>query len=67
MKNNLFSIITATGSYIPSVVVQNEDHLQHEFYGPDMKKFDKTNEEIIRKLKKSDVRGQEVIFNVPSF
>ena len=51
MKNHLFSVITATGSYIPTVVVQNEDHLQQEFYGPDMKKFDKTNEEIINKLK----------------
>jgi 3-oxoacyl-[acyl-carrier-protein] synthase-3 len=50
MKNNLFSVITATGSYIPTVVVQNEDHLQHEFYGPDMKKFDKSNQEIIKKL-----------------
>jgi len=50
MKNNHYSVITATGSYIPDVVVQNEDHLQHEFYGPDMKKFDKTNEEIIKKL-----------------
>jgi 3-oxoacyl-[acyl-carrier-protein] synthase-3 len=50
MKNNLHSIITATGSYIPTVVVHNKDHLGHEFYGPDMKKFDKTNEEIIKKL-----------------
>jgi 3-oxoacyl-[acyl-carrier-protein] synthase-3 len=50
MKNNLYSVIAATGSYIPTVIVQNKDHLEHEFYGPDMKKFDKTNEEIIKKL-----------------
>jgi 3-oxoacyl-[acyl-carrier-protein] synthase-3 len=50
MKDNLHSVIAGTGSYIPAVVVQNKDHLQHEFYGPDIRKVEKSNEEIIKKF-----------------
>jgi 3-oxoacyl-[acyl-carrier-protein] synthase-3 len=50
MKNNMYSVIIGTGSYIPTVVVKNNDYLKHEFYGPDMKKIQKTNEEIVEKF-----------------
>lgn len=41
------SIIVATGSRIPDVRVSNECFLKHEFHGPDQKKIDKPNEEIV--------------------
>jgi 3-oxoacyl-[acyl-carrier-protein] synthase-3 len=44
------SIITRTGSYIPTRKVANNDFLDHEFYGPDGKKMARPNSEIIAKL-----------------
>ena len=44
------SIITATGSYIPDRKIPNEYFLSHDFYGPDGKKLDKSNLDLIRKL-----------------
>jgi 3-oxoacyl-[acyl-carrier-protein] synthase-3 len=44
------SIITATGSYIPSSVVPNEHFLENEFYNSDGIKLEKPNPEIIQKL-----------------
>lgn len=51
----IYSVITATGSYIPSRKVPNKDFLNHEFLGPDGEKFDKSNDEIIQKLE--DITG----------
>ena len=45
------SIISATGSYIPVVKVPNEKFLNHEFYDANGVRFDKSNEDIIRKLR----------------
>ncbi|MBI5583394.1 MAG: ketoacyl-ACP synthase III [Deltaproteobacteria bacterium] len=44
------SIITGTGSYIPTRRVANNDFLNHEFYGPDGKKLIRPNPEIVAKL-----------------
>ncbi|MBW2208577.1 MAG: ketoacyl-ACP synthase III [Deltaproteobacteria bacterium] len=44
------SIITSTGSYIPSLRVTNEDFLGHEFYGKDGKKLERANADIIKKF-----------------
>lgn len=44
------TVITGTGSHIPSVVVPNEHFLQHEFRGPDGKPIEKTNAEILRQF-----------------
>ncbi|HEX6177710.1 MAG TPA: 3-oxoacyl-[acyl-carrier-protein] synthase III C-terminal domain-containing protein [Thermoanaerobaculia bacterium] len=41
------TVITGTGSHIPSRVVPNEAFLQSEFRGPDQKPIPKTNEEIL--------------------
>lgn len=48
--NNLYSVITGTGSYIPSRQIKNEDFISNEFYDEDGEKYDKTNEEIIEKF-----------------
>ena len=44
------SIITRTGSYIPSVKISNKDFLEHGFYGPDGMKLEKSNLDIIDKF-----------------
>jgi len=50
MNNDIYSIITGTGSYIPARKIKNTDFLKNEFYDIDGSQFDKTNEEIIGKL-----------------
>ena len=44
------SIITASGSYIPTVKITNDHFLGHEFYGADGKKLEKENAEIVQKF-----------------
>ena len=50
MSGATYSVITGTGSYIPSQRIKNEDFLTNEFYGEDGKKLVKSNQEIIDKL-----------------
>ena len=47
----LYSIITGTGSYIPSKMVANSDFLFHDFFDTDGKIFEKANQSIIEKFK----------------
>ena len=44
------SIITGTGSYIPSVTVPNRQFLENEFYQADGAKIPKANQDIVKKL-----------------
>ncbi|HOP48077.1 MAG TPA: ketoacyl-ACP synthase III [Desulfobacteraceae bacterium] len=44
------SIITKTGSYIPTLKVPNADFLKHDFYDTDGKRLTKSNAEIIEKF-----------------
>jgi len=46
----LNSIITRTGSYIPTLRIPNKHFLSHAFYGADGIKLQKSNDEIIHKL-----------------
>ncbi len=46
----IYSVITGTGSYIPSKLVKNENFLVNEFYESDGKKLEKSNQEIIDKF-----------------
>jgi 3-oxoacyl-[acyl-carrier-protein] synthase III len=41
------SVIVGTGSHIPTVVVPNDHFLHHDFHGPDQKRVNKTNREIL--------------------
>ena len=47
----IYSIITGTGSYIPSKMVANSDFLFHDFFDTDGKIFEKANQSIIEKFK----------------
>jgi len=47
----IYSVITGTGSYIPSKKLKNEDFLNREFYESNGDKIKKTNQEIIEKFK----------------
>lgn len=44
------SVITGTGSHIPSVTIPNSFFLDHEFYGKDGVKLEKDNIDIIRQF-----------------
>lgn len=44
------SVIVGTGSHIPPHAVPNDHFLHHEFRGPDRKKIDKPNEEILKQF-----------------
>lgn len=46
----IYSVITGTGSYIPTRRVSNEDFLNNEFYDSGGKRLQKTNQEIIEKF-----------------
>ena len=50
MSKNIYSIITGTGSYIPSKVIKNKDFLTNEFYDKDGVKLSKPNPEIIKRF-----------------
>ena len=50
MSHNIYSVITGTGKYIPTIVVKNEDFLDREFYDGNGLKIDKSNQEIIEKF-----------------
>ena len=44
------TVIAGTGSHIPSVVVPNEHFLDSDFHGPDQKRIDRSNDEILRQF-----------------
>ncbi|GAB7087802.1 3-oxoacyl-ACP synthase III family protein [Marinifilum fragile] len=50
MNHTIYSIITGTGSYIPSRCIKNKDFLDCEFYEEKGDKVDKSNHEIIEKF-----------------
>ncbi|RLD23937.1 MAG: ketoacyl-ACP synthase III, partial [Bacteroidetes bacterium] len=50
MSKSIYSIITGTGSYIPTRRIPNKDFLDKEFYDASGKKLEKSNEEIVKKL-----------------
>ncbi len=52
MSEDIYSIIAATGSYIPEKIVRNEDFLANTFYDKDGKAFEKDNRELIQKFEK---------------
>lgn len=49
-KPSVYSIIVGSGSYLPEVIMRNEDFLHHTFYDPCKQKIAKTNEFIINKF-----------------
>ena len=50
MSKSIYSIITGTGSFVPSNIVKNEDFLTKEFYGANGEKLAKKNADIIDKF-----------------
>ncbi len=47
MTKNIFSVITGSGSYIPTNKIPNDYFKDHVFFGEDGLKLEKSNEEII--------------------
>ncbi len=50
MSETIYSIITGTGSYIPTDCIRNDHFLVNEFYDNNGKKLEKSNREIIEKF-----------------
>jgi len=50
MSNNIYSVITGTGSYIPSRIVKNDDFVTNVFYESNGVKIDKPGQEIAEKF-----------------
>jgi len=50
MSSKIYSVITGTGSCIPSKRMTNEDFLQYEFYETNGEKINKSNQEIVDKF-----------------
>jgi 3-oxoacyl-[acyl-carrier-protein] synthase III len=50
MSKNFYSVITGTGSYIPSRHISNKDFLKNEFYDAQGKKLETANEDLINKF-----------------
>lgn len=51
MSKKLYTVIVATGSYVPPTVIPNSYFLDADFYDPATgKKFETSNEDIIRKF-----------------
>jgi 3-oxoacyl-[acyl-carrier-protein] synthase-3 len=48
--DNINSIVTGTGSYIPERKILNDNFLANDFYGADWKKIEKSNVETVNKL-----------------
>ena len=52
MSKDIHSVIIGAGSCMPTRTVRNKSFFRNEFYDPDEKTFEKTNEEIIEKFEK---------------
>ncbi|MDO5522781.1 MAG: ketoacyl-ACP synthase III [Bacteroidia bacterium] len=50
MMKKIYSIITGTGSYVPSKIVKNDDFLNYEFLESTGEKIEKENREIVDKF-----------------
>lgn len=51
MDKAIYTVIIGSGSYIPEILIKNEDFLNHEFYdSKNSQKIDKENAEIIQKF-----------------
>ncbi|MDD3321742.1 MAG: ketoacyl-ACP synthase III [Paludibacter sp.] len=50
MNNSIYSIITGTGKYIPSIRIKNEDFIKHEFFETNGEKITKPSQEITNKF-----------------
>jgi len=50
MNKNIYTVITGTGSYIPSKIVKNDDFKNNEFFDPEGNKFETSVDEIISKF-----------------
>ena len=48
--SNIHSVITGTGSYIPSIIKTNRDFTTHNFYDEDNKRIDTDPQIVVNKF-----------------
>ncbi len=51
MSSDIYSVITGTGSYIPTEQISNDSFLKNQFFDRDGKLINKANQEIVEKFK----------------
>ena len=51
MSSDNYSVITGTGSYIPTEQISNNEFLKNQFFNRDGKLINKTNQEIVDQFK----------------
>jgi 3-oxoacyl-[acyl-carrier-protein] synthase III len=62
MDNRIYSVITGSGSYVPTKIVKNSEFLSREFFEPSGEKITKSNEEIVEKFKEiTDIEERRYI------
>jgi 3-oxoacyl-[acyl-carrier-protein] synthase III len=62
MVKNIYSVITGSGSYIPTKIIKNSEFLTSEFFEPNGEKITKTNQEIVDKFKEiTDIEERRYI------
>lgn len=62
MDKKIWSVITASGSYIPTEIIQNDDFLDHEFYDANGNKFEKSMPETIEKFRQiTDIESRRYV------
>jgi len=62
MSDKIWSVITGSGSYVPSVIVNNRDFLDHQFYDANGQRFDKSMDETVEKFKQiTDIENRRYV------
>jgi len=62
MGKNIYTIITGSGSYLPTKVVPNSDFLQNEFYDTTGEKIQLANDHIVEKFRQiTDIEERRYI------
>jgi 3-oxoacyl-[acyl-carrier-protein] synthase-3 len=64
MPDKTWSVITASGSYIPDVVIKNKDFIDHKFYDAEGTPFEKNPEDTIEKFRQiTDIEERRYVSN----
>jgi len=62
MREKIWSVITGSGSYVPSVIVNNSDFLDHQFYDANGQRFDKSMVETVEKFRQiTDIENRRYV------
>lgn len=64
MSSKTYSVITGTGSYIPTKRVLNEDFQSNEFYNSNGSRMEKSTDKILEELIKLNIIRNKIVATV---